>query len=182
VTISLRPARPSDDGFLCALYASTRSGELALVDWSDAEKAVFVRQQFDAQTRHYRQHYPTATQDLILVDDEPAGRLYVVRWPSEIRVVDIALLPEHHGKGIGGKLLRDVQTEGAASGRCVTIHVERFNRAQRLYDRLGFVPVEDAGPVYVLMRWTPEAGTGSAAEERVPDSRQSFSFEAADPL
>lgn len=153
--ISLRAVQPDDEPFLYDVYASTRTEELALVDWSDEQKATFVRQQFEAQTRHYLEHYPTATLDLILVDDEPAGRLYVDRWPSEIRVVDIVLLPPYQRKGIGERLVREVQAEAADTGRPVTIHVERFNPAQRLYTRLGFVTADDTGPVHLLMRWTP---------------------------
>ena len=153
--ISLRSVQPADEPFLYDVYASTRTEELALVDWSDEQKSAFVRQQFEAQTRHYREHYPTATLDLILVDGEPAGRLYVDRWPGEIRVVDIVLLPPYQRTGIGERLLREVQAEAAASGRPVTIHVERFNPAQQLYARLGFVTADDAGPVHLLMRWTP---------------------------
>lgn len=97
MTISLRPVGPADAQFLQDVYASTRATELALADWSEEQKASFVRQQFVAQTRHYRDQYPTATQDVILVDDEPAGRLYVDRRPTEIRVVDIALLPKYRG-------------------------------------------------------------------------------------
>jgi ribosomal protein S18 acetylase RimI-like enzyme len=148
VTVSLRPVEPADEEFLLCLYATTRAGELVLVDWTDEQKASFVRHQFDAQTHHYREHYPTATFDLILVDGEPAGRLYVDRWPSETRIVDIAVLPELRGRGIGRGLIEQIQAEG----RDVSIHVERFNPAQRLYARLGFES-EDAGPVYLLMRW-----------------------------
>jgi ribosomal protein S18 acetylase RimI-like enzyme len=150
MTVSLRPVEPADEPFLLRLYASTRADELALTDWTDDQKAAFVRHQFDAQDSHYRQHYTTAEFDVILVDGEPAGRLYVDRWPGETRIVDIALLPERRGRGVGRELIERIQAEG----RAVTIHVERFNPAQRLYARLGFVP-EDAGPVYVLMRWTP---------------------------
>jgi GNAT superfamily N-acetyltransferase len=171
MTISLRPAEPADDAFLCDLYASSREAELALVDWSDDHKAAFVRQQFVAQSRHYREHYSGATHDVIVVDDEPAGRIYVDRWPSEIRVVDISLLPGYRGKGIGSRLLRDVQVEGAASDRSVTIHVERFNPAWRLYTRLGFVPADDNEPVYVLMRWTPDSAPEENRSKESPHIR-----------
>jgi GNAT superfamily N-acetyltransferase len=162
VTISLRPVEQADEPFLRDVYASTRADELALVDWSDEQKAAFVQQQYEAQSRHYREHYPDATRDVIVVDGEPAGRLYVDRWPSEIRVVDIALLPRYRGRGVGSALLREVQAEAAASGRPVTIHVERFNPAQRAYGRLGFVAADDAGPVYQLLKWTPPRGTGGS--------------------
>jgi len=152
VTVELRPVEPGDEEFLLRLYGTTREDELAYVDWPAEQKAAFVRHQFDAQTQHYREHYPSATFDVILVDGEPAGRLYVDRWPSETRIMEIALLPEFRGGGVGSGLIQAIQAEG----REVTIHVERFNRAQELYRRLGFVP-EEAGPVYVLMRWTPPA-------------------------
>ena len=161
MTISLRLAESTDDASLCDVYASTREGELALVDWSDDHKAAFVRQQFEAQSRHYGEHYPGATHDVIVVDGEPAGRIYVDRWPAEIRVVDITLLPGYRGRGIGTGLLRDVQAQGAASGRCVTIHVERFNPAGRLYGRLGFAPADETGPVYLLMKWTTECAANT---------------------
>jgi ribosomal protein S18 acetylase RimI-like enzyme len=88
------------------------------------------------------------------VDGRDAGRLYVARWPAEIRIMDIALLPEHRGRGIGSALLADLMAEATRASKPLTIHVERFNRAVRLYERLGFVPVADKG-VYLLLQWSP---------------------------
>jgi ribosomal protein S18 acetylase RimI-like enzyme len=78
--------------------------------------------------------------------------LYVARWEREIRIMDIALLPEDRGAGIGTKLLRELQEEARAAGKSLTIHVERFNPALGLYERLGFQQIEDKG-VYLLMEW-----------------------------
>ena len=146
----LRPARADDRDFLLRLYASTREEELRLVDWSDEQKAAFVQQQFEAQDAYYREHYDPATFDVIEVDGEAAGRLYVARWEDEIRIIDIALVPEYRGRGIGTRLLRDLLDEAAASGKRLSIHVELNNPARRLYERLGFGPVEERG-VYLLM-------------------------------
>ncbi|HEY2769903.1 MAG TPA: GNAT family N-acetyltransferase [Solirubrobacteraceae bacterium] len=163
MTISLRPVGPDDQSFLRRVYASTREAELANVDWTDEQKAEFVRFQFHAQATHYRERFPDAAHHVILVDGRQAGRLYVDRRPDEICVVDIALLPEFRGRGVGGSLLRDVLAEAERSGCPVTIHVERFNPAQRLYARLGFVLAEEEGPVYLMMRWTP-GGSGIRCE------------------
>ena len=152
-TITLRPAGPADEGFLLAVYASTRADELALVDWSDAQKKAFVHQQFTAQSAHYRD-YTGASYDVIEVDGEPTGRLYVARWEDEIRIMDIALLPEHRGAGIATRLLGELLAEGAEAGKKVSIHVERQNPARGLYERLGFVPVEERG-VYLLLEARP---------------------------
>lgn len=155
-TISLRAAGPDDDAFLCRVYGSTREAELALTGWDDGQKRAFVRMQHEAQDRHYRQHYAGTSFDLILLDGEPVGRLYVGRWADEIRIVDISLLPGYRGRGIGTSLLEELLAEGAARTKRVSIHVERFNPALRLYSRLGFVVVADKG-VYLLMQWSPPA-------------------------
>jgi ribosomal protein S18 acetylase RimI-like enzyme len=148
----LRAAGPGDREFLYRVYASTRTEELAVVPWDEAEKDTFLRAQFDAQDRWYRENYPHATYEVIEVDGEPAGRLYLHRGEREIRIVDIALLPAHRGNGVGSSLLRDLLAEADAAGRRVTIHVERFNPALRLYERLGFTVAEDKGVHLFLER------------------------------
>jgi predicted GNAT family acetyltransferase len=85
------------------------------------------------------------------------GRLYVDRGEEALLVIDLALLPEHRGKGIGTRLLTRVQAEAAATGKPVRMHVERFNPARRLYDRLGFHQIADEG-VYLLLEWKPTPG------------------------
>jgi ribosomal protein S18 acetylase RimI-like enzyme len=142
----LRPVEPDDREFLYRVYASTRTEELAVVPWDERQKDAFLRAQFDAQDAWWRENYRDASFDVVVVDGEPAGRLYLHRGETEIRIVDIALLPEHRGKGVGSALLRGV----IAEGKRVTIHVERMNPALRLYERLGFTVAEDKG-VYLFL-------------------------------
>jgi ribosomal protein S18 acetylase RimI-like enzyme len=157
--VTLRPVEPGDDELLYRLYAGTRAAELRLLDWGDEAKETFLRQQFAAQCAAYEQ-YPGRSFQAILLDDEPVGRLYLAHWEREIRIVDIALLPEHCGAGIGTALLRRVLDEAAAAGKAVTIHVEGHNPALRLYERLGFSVVEDKG-VYLLLEAAPQVKTAS---------------------
>lgn len=152
--VALRPETPGDEAFARGVYASTREEELAVTPWTDEEKAAFVAMQYAAQRSYYRDVYPDATYDVVVVDGEDAGRLYVARLAEEIRVIDVALLPAFRGRGIGQRLLGDVLAEAGASGRKVVIHVEQNNRARELYLRLGFVPAEDLG-VYLRMEWAP---------------------------
>jgi ribosomal protein S18 acetylase RimI-like enzyme len=126
------------------------------VPWDEAQKEAFLHQQFEAQDAWWRENYAGASFEVILVEGESAGRLYVHRGPSEIRIVDIALLPEHRGNGIGTRLLEELLAEGDADGKSVTIHVERMNPALRLYERLGFSVVEDKG-VYLFLERPPRA-------------------------
>jgi ribosomal protein S18 acetylase RimI-like enzyme len=148
----LRPATPEDEHFLRAVYASTRADELALVPWSVEQKRAFTDMQFAAQDADYKRNYPAAQYSIIEVQGIPAGRLYVDRCEKEIRIIDIALLPEHRRAGIGTKLLRAMQDEARAAGKTLTIHVEKFNPARSLYDRLGFQQLEDKG-VYLFLEW-----------------------------
>lgn len=154
VVVELRPVEPGDEEFLYRVYASTRAEELAVVPWDETQKDGFLRSQFAAQDRWYHEHYTRASYGIVLIDSEPAGRLYLHRGESEIRIVDIALLPEHRGKGVGTSLLRALLTEADESGTRVTIHVERLNPALRTYERLGFSVAEDKG-VYLLLERPP---------------------------
>lgn len=148
---TLRPITDADLPFLFELYASTREEELKQVDWTAKQKDAFLRQQFGAQHTWWQTHYTGARFDLVLVDGVPAGRLYVHVWPSEVRIVDIALMPGYRNGGLGTSLLRRVFAEGDAAGKPVSIHVEVFNPARRLYERLGFVEKGMHGNVYILM-------------------------------
>ncbi len=161
-SIGLRPVTPGDDGFLRRVYADSRADELAPVPWSDAEKAEFLRRQFDAQDAHYRANYPGASFDVIEVDGVPVGRLYVARWDDEVRIMDIAVVAEHRRAGVGTSLLRELLDEGVRQGKRVSIHVEQHNPAIRLYERLGFVPVAEVG-VYVKMEVGPPTSTARPA-------------------
>ncbi len=154
--VARRPVEPGDEAFLYRVYASTRQEELAQMGWDETQKEAFLRMQFDAQSRYYEEHYRGAEFSMILSGGRPVGRLYVARWQEEIRIVDIALLPGHRGMGIGTRLLNDLISESEASGKPLSIHVERFNPALRLYERLGFRAVEDRG-VYLLMERPPRA-------------------------
>jgi GNAT superfamily N-acetyltransferase len=152
--VTLQSSRPSDDEFLLNIYASTRTDEMKLVDWTEAQKIAFLRMQFQAQSRYYVENYPGAAFQLILLDGVPVGRLYIHRRQDEIRIMDIALLPEHRRRGIGTFLLNQILEEAKSNSVPVTIHVEQFNPAMQLYERLGFYMKEDRG-VYRLLEWSP---------------------------
>ncbi len=156
--ITFRRIRPADEPFLNRLYHSTRWDEMALTTWSDAEKRLFLDQQFVAQHKFYQEQFASAELSLVLKAGRRAGRLYIDRREDEIRLIDIALLPEYRNGGLGRALLEKLLAEGRKLGRPVRIHVEQFNPALRLYDRLGFRKIGDEGP-YFLMEWRPEPNT-----------------------
>jgi GNAT superfamily N-acetyltransferase len=152
---ALRPVTAEDGAFLLQVYASTRAEELAAMDWDDHAREAFIEMQFHAQDRHYRSHFSGAQFDVIEVNDVAVGRLYVHRAKDEIRILDIALLPEHRGHGIGALLLSGLQAEAAGRGTPLVLHVEQHNRARSLYLRLGFKEKAKADGMHVMMVWSP---------------------------
>ncbi|MDR3719162.1 MAG: GNAT family N-acetyltransferase [Bryobacteraceae bacterium] len=156
IAATLRPATPDDREFLYAVYASTRQEELAPAGWNAAQTEAFLRDQFRLQDHHYRTYFERAEYWIIEAGGGPVGRLYLHQRPEALALVDIALLPAWRGRGIGEALIRDVMRRAASLGLPVDLHVEYFNRAQALYQRLGFVAGAINGP-YIEMRWTPPA-------------------------
>lgn len=163
--VGLRPVVPADRELLVTVYGAGRAAELDQVAWAPGQREAFVRMQYDAQDRQYRAGNPHGHFDVVEVDGQAAGRLYVDVRPADVRIVDIALLPAYRGLGIGRALLRRVLAEAAAGGRTASIHVEVHNPARRLYERLGFRPVEERG-VHLLMEWSAEGGLVATRSDR----------------
>lgn len=152
---SLIPAQPSDAPFLLAVYASTRADELAQVEWSAEQKQAFVAMQYNAQASHYASVYPDAKYYIIQKGAAQAGRLIMQRGKSALLLMDIALLPQFQRAGTGTAIIRDLMEEARQKGLPVVLHVETFNPARRLYERLGFRVCAEEG-FYLEMEWHPE--------------------------
>lgn len=156
-TIGLRCIEAGDEAFLRDVYAGTRIDELAPLGWSAEQVEAFIAMQFEAQRRDYWHNYDTSRFQIVTFGGVDAGRLYVERRPDELRVVDIALLPEFRRRGIATQLFGTLFDEADAAGLAVRIHVEYNNPAQYLYLRLGFAFCGETGPVYRLMERLPRA-------------------------
>ena len=157
-TLSLRPVTPADDAFLFELYASTRE-DIAALGLGDARRTALLHVQWMAQRNGYRLRFPNAEHQVVLVNGEQVGRLWVSREPGELRLVDISLLPAHRNTGLGSSLLRSLQEEAVLTGKPVRLSVARESPARRLYERLGFVltpgaSVNTTGP-YLTLEWNP---------------------------
>lgn len=150
LSLTLRVETERDLSFLSELYASTRYEELQATGWSEIQIDEFLDMQFKAQRTFYQQQFPDAKFQILVCDGEDAGRLYLDYRQDEIRIIDIALLPQYRGKGLGSRLLNSVVDEAGAKQLNVRIHVEKNNPALSLYQRLGFKEIEDKG-VYWLM-------------------------------
>lgn len=170
--LALRRVTTEDDDFLLTVYASTRADELAQAPWGDEQKRQFLKWQFDLQRREYDARFADADYSVILVDGRPAGRIWIARDDQEIRLLDIAILPEFQNRGAGTLLLHRLIDESKRAGKALRHMVFVLNQdAQRFYERLGFVVIEDVG-AYKHMEWQPVGSRQEAGGRSRRDKSQ----------
>lgn len=155
-SLNFRPVTPDDTELNYRIYYSTREEELRKSGWSEEEKENFVRMQFNLQQKQYTTFYNGATFNFILAGSVPAGRIFLHETMHEIRIMDIAVLPEYRNRGIGTTILKGIVRNAKQSGKRASIHVEVYNPARRLYERLGFTVSELRG-MYYFMEYIPSA-------------------------
>jgi GNAT superfamily N-acetyltransferase len=160
--IVLREEGEGDREFLAGLYADMRAEELAPVQWPEDAKLAFLREQFELQRSHYRQHYAGAEFLVIQAQGQPIGRLYARRGGTEIRLMDIVLLRTWRGRGIGARLIGALIEFADRHGEEISLHVEPENPVRRYYERCGFVFEEDRG-AYHFMRRVSQAQLNTAS-------------------
>ncbi|MDQ6481323.1 GNAT family N-acetyltransferase [Dyadobacter sp. LHD-138] len=155
-SLFLRPIEEKDMPLLLEMYASTRKDEMERVpNWPEIMKMEFISGQFRAQHEHYQRNYPGAYFWVIELDTKQIGRLYLHTdyQSKEVRIIDITILPEFRNRKIGGGILSDLMTTAAEMQKPLRIHVESFNPAKNLYNRLGFKKISETNGVYHLMEW-----------------------------
>ncbi len=148
----LRPERLDDEGFRLRLFRAVRGALFAGLDPPVAE--LLSRQMMAGQVLTYAARYPQAASFIIECDGAPCGRILIDRAASAITLVDISLLPERQGRGIGARLLAELQQEAAGTCAKLRLNVAADNPARRLYERLGFT-VASQNETDVAMVWTP---------------------------
>ena len=166
--VRLRPVEPGDEDFLLRVYASSRADELALVPWAEEQKRAFVRSQFEAQYAQYSERFPDAEYDVILYRGRPAGRLWIGRTPEQIRLLDIAILPEFQNQGIGATLLKSLLAESEQCGLPLRHMVFKLNAAAlRFYQRFSFSQIDAVG-AYIHMERRPAAIAAESSSSPPP--------------
>jgi len=151
--LTLRPARADDEDFLYHLFYSVQAEKLSLSSLTQDEKEKLIRLVYTAFSCHYRALADSSDDRIVVLNEEAVGRMILLRSRDEIRLADITILPRCRNKGIGSALVGQLQVESAMSKRPVRLQVAKFDRAVRLYQRLGFYKIESKGP-YLHLEWT----------------------------
>ncbi|WP_202962844.1 GNAT family N-acetyltransferase [Tumebacillus flagellatus] len=147
------------------LYASTRQEEMSAWGWDDFMQQNFLTMQWNAQRMSYEAQFPDAHHHVLMVNEQPVGRLLVNQTPEELHIVDIALLPEARNRGVGSAVLQELQAQARSLGVPLKLRVLHTNPARRLYERLGFRVVhEDAMSRH--MEWQETFSLDTTISER----------------
>lgn len=108
--------------------------------------------QFQAQNIDYQRNYPKASNDVILYRSKPAGRLILSTEHEDLHLIDLAILSEFRGQGIGTKIFEWSFEQSRRSKLPIRFYVEKINPAFRLYERLGFKIIADVTS-HFQMEW-----------------------------
>jgi GNAT superfamily N-acetyltransferase len=157
--VTLRPEVAGDEVFLRDLYLSTRDDEVGFRDLDPAARTAWLQQQCEWQHAQYRAAWPQGWFSIVTVGARPAGRFYVAQQGTDLLVIDLSLLPEYRGHGIGTQLMKSVQAEAVRTGGVVQLHVAQGSVARGFYARLGFEVVGGA-QAHVRMEWRGNPGQG----------------------
>ncbi len=150
--IALRPTAPTDQAFLDHLYATSR-GDLQQFPGDAAFIAQLIGMQQRMQTAGFQQNFPRAQHYVVQQHGQAVGRLIIDVGDMDIRLVDLVLLPETQGRGIGTKLLQALQDLALQQGLAISLAVSLSNApAKRLYGNMGFTVVASDG-LFEQMRW-----------------------------
>ena len=150
--IHLRPARAADEAFLFAVFCDFRAAELAPLP--QAQREALLRLQYQAQARDYGQRFPRCELFVIEFSGEAVGRLLLNRGADELRVVDIAVVPQRRGQGIASAVLKSLISEAEAAGTTLRLSVWHDNPALALYRELGFC-VRTESATHLELEWRP---------------------------
>lgn len=144
-SLALQPATEDDLPFLLTLRKTTMQEHLqrAGAPLDDDHHLARIRYRFEGAR-------------IVWLDGRPAGLFKHGRDPAGWRIVQIQIDPAFQGRGLGRRLLEGVLDEADAEGVPVTLSVLKGNPARRLYEALGFIPVEETDLEYE-MRHEPGA-------------------------
>lgn len=150
-TLAFRPAVEADVPFLLALRERTMAAHLVAsgVEASPSERQQRVRARFECA-------------QIILYSGEPVGLLKVVKDGSEWELMQIQLVPERQRTGWGTRIVQNLIAAARRAGASLTLTVLRANPARRLYERLGFVVVQEGPHSYDMRLGANTDGGGGA--------------------
>ena len=143
--LKLRPATSDDAKFVYRLLRATMRDYVDQTwGWDEEWQHAYFHMRFDP-----------AKNQIVVLDDQDVGVISVERREDVAHLGRLYILPAYQGQGIGTQLLTDLMTGAFREGLPVTLRVLKVNPAKRLYERLGFVVIEEAEAHYIMKAMPP---------------------------
>lgn len=137
--LEFRNVKESDFGWLYDLRSQTMTKYI--IDTGDK----FTR---ESQTTRIKMDFESI--NIVKTENKDIGMFKVKRSSDKWEIIQIQLLPEYQGLGIGSKLIQNLQAEATSQGIPVFLSVLKVNPARRLYERLGFEVVQEKEKSYTM--------------------------------
>jgi ribosomal protein S18 acetylase RimI-like enzyme len=113
-----------------------------------------IVQQFRSQMAGYAAQFPDAVSLIVTRDGSAIGRLLLHCASERWHIIDIALLPDDCGRGLGSEIFDALEASARQRGiAALTLTVLSSNSAaHRFYLRRGFAEIGEAGAAHIAMR------------------------------
>jgi GNAT superfamily N-acetyltransferase len=147
----VRVATAEDASFLRDIFFEVRSPEFEAAGLSGPVLEQLLSQQYRAMRTHYDREYADAVYEIFELDGERIGYQATIELDT-LHLIDISIVGSARSQGIGTRRMEALQARAMELGIPMTLTVEKFNPAMRLYERLGFKPYMDSD-VYLRMKW-----------------------------
>jgi len=103
------------------------------------------------QQNDYRECFMPHKNKVIVCNSEEAGFLETSEEDNIVYIVELEILPEYQGKGIGSSIIKDIIEYASGAQKRVKLGCFKINTdAKRLYERLGFKVIEETETHYIL--------------------------------
>jgi GNAT superfamily N-acetyltransferase len=143
-SIGLRPAQPLDYKYALDLYLAAMGPTTAeLMIWDEARQTASFARQWKQDDAH-----------IIVLDDRDVGWLQAQETESVILLQQFFIEPDCQGQGIGSQVLARLLDGWQTVRKPVVLAVLKNNPARRLYERFGFVVVDEVGVKFLMRRET----------------------------
>jgi GNAT superfamily N-acetyltransferase len=133
-----RPANEDEREFIFDIYAATLR---PYIEWAWGWNEAFQRDGF-------WKHHPIDQFRVVTVGNKIAGGIHVEEQEALNFIRMIFLLPEFQKHGVGSELLQGEIARATEVGKQLHLKVIKINPAKNLYDRLGFVVVDEDDATY----------------------------------
>jgi ribosomal protein S18 acetylase RimI-like enzyme len=137
--IELRDVNKNDFSWLFDLRSKTMSKYI--LDSGDQFS-------YESQTDRIMKEFDSI--NIVRIEDRDVGMFKVKQETDKWTIIQIQILPEYQGLGIGKNLILDCQEKAVSQRIPVYLSVLKVNPAKSLYERLGFEIVEVKEKSYTM--------------------------------